>query len=251
MQYVSVLDDIGHVCYVSHMGTDLTVVNSARVSFDKESHWEIDQDAQERLINSKSKFNDTDIQVLPERDKKLIKYLASHNHWTPFAHPQITLRIKAPVSIRTQLFKHKVGFTENEVSRRYVNTSPEFYSPLWRNSPTDGAKQGSSGFVESTERLEFYNQESSNLYRYAFELYDKLIEDGIAPEQARFMLPQGMYTEWYWTGSLAAFARVCKQRTDKSAQWEVQEYAKGISQIISPLFPVSWQYLIGNNNENY
>ena len=208
--------DHGFVEYVSHMGDDLTVVNAARVSFNKKS----------------LEFGD--------RDEKLISYLAKHNHWTPFSHPQITLRIKAPIFVRTQMFKHKVGFTENEISRRYVTFNPEIYTPRWRFAPTDGAKQGSSGFIEDTESID-------NMYIPAIvdciNIYNNLLKQGVAPEQARAILPQGTYTEWWWTGSLSAYARVFKQRIDAHAQWEVQQYASAISNIIAPLFPVCWKVL--------
>ena len=119
----------GHVDLVDHMGSDLTVCNAARVSFSKDTEWEIDEEAVARLRESGSSYHPEDVQKLGERDQKLIRYLAKHQHWTPFAHPQITLRIKAPVSIRTQMFKHKQGFVENEISRRYVSFKPEFYFP--------------------------------------------------------------------------------------------------------------------------
>jgi thymidylate synthase (FAD) len=222
--------DRGFVQYVAHMGDDLMVVNAARVSFNKMSEMEGDG--------------------LSAKDEKLIKYLAKHNHWTPFAHPQITLRIKAPISIRTQLFKHKVGFVENEVSRRYVKEVPEWYSPMWRKAPTDGAKQGSSGFLKDDENmrpitLTMIEKDYEESCRLAVARYNKLIDEGVAPEQARFVLPQGVYTEWWWTGSLSAYARVYRQRSDPHAQWEVREYADAISAIISPLFPVSWKVLTG------
>lgn len=223
----------GEVAYVNHMGNDLMVVNAARVSFSKESVLETIETPEGTWKN-----------VLSDKDQKLIKYLAKHNHWTPFAHPQITLRIKAPISIRTQLFKSKVGFVENEVSRRYVDTVPEVYIPRWRTRPTTGAKQGSEGFVELGSDI---GNNSHIMYTAAVEssvtVYNDLIARGIAPEQARFVLPQGTYTEWYWTGSLAAYARVCKQRMDPHAQWEVQEYAKAMSKIIAPLYPHSWAAL--------
>ena len=225
-QKIEVLDK-GHVEYVDHMGSDLTVVNAARVSFAKTSEWEIAEDG---AVN------------LSQRDQRLIRYLAEHGHWTPFAHPQITLRIKAPIFVRTQLFKHKVGFTENEISRRYVTHEPEIYNPRWRSAPTNGAKQGSSDFItdETAERrLDFlYGIVTENL-----EVYSKLLELGVAPEQARAVLPQGTYTEWWWTGSLSAYARVFKQRIDTHAQWEVQQYADAIGKILEPLFPHSWAVL--------
>lgn len=226
---IEVLDH-GHVQYVEHMGSDLTVVNAARVSFNKESSW----DYADSHVPSPS---------LPEKDGKLIAYLAKHNHWTPFAHPQITLRIKAPISIRTQLFKHKVGFTENEISRRYVSDTPEIYQPTWRSKPTGGAKQGSEDFMPHDSVHEDLCYQYHLCISDARNLYEKLIKEGVAPEQARFVLPQGTYTEWWWTGSLAAYARVYKQRSDPHAQWEVRQYAEAIGKIVQPLFPHSWTAL--------
>ena len=237
---IKVLDK-GHAELMDHMGSDLTVCNAARVSFNKESEWGLDFDAIERLKSCP--YNKDDVRVLKEKDEKLIRYLAKHNHWTPFAHPQITLRIKAPVSIRTQFFKHKQGFVENEISRRYVSYEPEFYSPTWRGKPTDGAKQGSEDFITEETRTNLYDAIYRESYETALHVYNTLIEKGIAPEQARFVLPQGMYTEWYWTGSLAAYARFYKQRKDDHAQWEIREYANAIGQIIEPYFPVSWKHL--------
>lgn len=212
---IDVLDK-GFVRYIDHMGSDLIVVNAARVSFAKEV----------------SHFTD--------KDEKLINYLAKYKHWTPFAHPQICLHIKAPISIRTQLFKHKVGFVENEVSRRYVKDEPEYYVPSWRSAPTDGAKQGSSDFMMGTT---MQDEVYRNACDDALDTYKELLSAGVAPEQARFALPQGTYTEWWWTGSLSAYARVCKLRSDSHAQWEVREYAKAISDIVEPIFPYSWKAL--------
>jgi thymidylate synthase (FAD) len=234
--------DHGHVELIDHMGSDLTVCNAARVSFASESEWGIDEAAKKRLEESGSHFSNECIKQLKEKDAKLIAYLAKHNHWTPFAHPQITLRVKAPVSIRTQLYKSKQGLVENEVSRRYVATEPEFYEPRWRSKPTKGAKQGSDDFMV-TENAAASSISYNRAIRQCMKSYDYLIKRGVAPEQARFVLPQGMYTEWYWTGSLAAYARVCKLRTDSHAQWEVQEFAKAIGNILQPLFPVSWSAL--------
>ena len=237
---IEVLDK-GHVELMDHMGTDLTVCNAARVSFNKESEWGLDFDAIERLKSCP--YNKSDVRLLKEKDEKLIRYLAKHNHWTPFAHPQITLRVKAPISIRTQFFKHKQGFVENEISRRYVSYEPEFYSPTWRGKPTDGAKQGSEDFITEETRTNLYDAIYRESYETALHVYNTLIEKGIAPEQARFVLPQGMYTEWYWTGSLAAYARFYKQRKDDHAQWEIREYANAVGEIIKPYFPVSWKHL--------
>jgi thymidylate synthase (FAD) len=226
---INVLDSIGFVQFVSCMGDDLTVVNAARVSFNKESEWE--------------EVNHEGDGILSEKDIKLIKYLAKHKHWTPFAHPQITLRIKAPIFIRTQLFKHKVGFVENEVSRRYVSDPPSVYFPRWRGKPTNGAKQGSEDFMNIDDDYNLVNRHYEMTVREALLTYDELLKRGVAPEQARSVLPQGTYTEWWWTGSLSAYARVYHQRSDSHAQWEVQQYAHAIGQIIEPLFPESWRVL--------
>jgi len=218
---IEVLDH-GEVELVDHMGSDATVVNAARVSF-----------------NKKIEGN------LEESDKKLIGYLADHNHWTPFAHPQITLRIKAPISIRTQFFKHKQGFVENEISRRYVADEPEWYFPKWRAAPTKGAKQGSDGMLDyNTDDAMSIDLWYHEAVTRCIGVYELLISEGVAPEQARFVLPQGCYTEWYWTGSLAAYARFYKQRSDNHAQWEIQQYANAVDRFIQPLFPESWKALI-------
>lgn len=228
---IDVLDK-GFVEYISHMGSDLMVANAARVSFNKESNWDF---IEEEIDGVK-----TMCPVLSEKDTKLINYLAKHSHWTPFAHPQISLRIKAPIFVRAQLGKHQIGLVMNEVSRRYVTYNPEFYSPKWRSAPTDGAKQGSSGFMNHTNLI---SETFDNFCEDSLDLYKELLADGVAPEQARAALPQAMYTEWWWTGSLAALARVYAQRIESHAQWEVQEYAKAIGSIVGPLFPVSWKTL--------
>ena len=234
---IKVLDK-GHVELIDNMGDDLTVVNAARVSFNKESDWETKETVSPTDDDCKMYQMD-----LSEKDKKLIGYLAKHKHWTPFAHPQITLRIKAPIFVRAQLGKHQVGLVMNEVSRRYVTYTPEFYFPTWRSAPTDGAKQGSSGVLP---RNMYINDIYSNLCMDALEVYEELLKHGVAPEQARGALPQSMYTEWWWTGSLAAFARVYAQRIEAHAQWEVQEYGKAMGELIQPLFPVSWNALCGS-----
>jgi thymidylate synthase (FAD) len=244
MESIKVLDH-GFVQYVSHMGSDLTVVNAARVSFSKESEWDTDHEAKARLDSSGSQYRAEDLRVLSQRDSKLIRYLAKHQHWTPFAHPQITIRIKTPIFVRAQLGKHQVGLVMNEVSRRYVSDDPDIYHPRWRKAPTDGAKQGSSGFMEYNHDYNAAAIAFENSAREAFATYKHLMGLGIAPEQARGVLPQSTYTEWWWTGSLAAFARVYAQRIDAHAQWECQEYGKAIGAVIAPLFPHSWAALTG------
>tara|TARA_R110000850_G_scaffold62590_3_gene142266 strand:+ start:1355 stop:2080 length:726 start_codon:yes stop_codon:yes gene_type:complete len=232
--------DAGHVQLVDSMGSDLMVCNAARVSFSKDTEWDRDEEAISRLKKSGSSYHEEDVRKLSERDTKLIRYLAKHNHWTPFAHPQITLRIKAPISIRTQFFKHKQGFVENEISRRYVSFEPEFYFPYWRGKPKDNAKQGSDDFIAIEGKI---IKNHTDAVKLCLHTYNELLRDGVAPEQARFILPQAMYTEWYWTGSLAAYARFYKQRIDEHAQWEIRQYASAIGKLIRPLFPVSWQEL--------
>ncbi len=229
---INVLDK-GFVRYIDHMGNDLMVVNAARVSFNKTSDWD-----------SEPNFAGVREQKLSDRDAKLIGYLAKHNHWTPFAHPQITLHIKTPIAIRAQMGKHQVGFVMNEVSRRYVKDLPEVYDPRWRSAPTDGAKQGSSDFMCGTTFIDDYYHKSTE---ESMACYEELLANGVAPEQARFVLPQGTYTEWWWTGSLAGYARVCKLRSDPHAQWEVREYAAAIAKTIEPLFPHSWNALMQND----
>lgn len=224
-----------NVEYANHMGDDLMVANAARVSFAKHKSAE-----------------EADWSDEPGSDKRLINYLASHGHWTPFGHPQITVRVKAPIFVARQLYKHKVGFTENEVSRRYVDDAPDFFLPSeWRGRPTNGAKQGSSdevikmmhfkGVAESWKGD--VNNFVTNHYDASMRLYNSMIEAGIAPEQARMILPQSMYTEWYLTGSLSAFARLCKQRMDSHAQSETREIAVMIDNIVGNLYPVSWEAL--------
>jgi len=220
---VKVLDH-GHVQLVDWMGSDLSVCDAARVSFNKQSQLDENGD-------------------LTERDAKLIAYLSKHDHFTPFCHGMVTLRIKCPIFVRAQLGKHQIGLTMNEVSRRYVTFEPEVYLPLWRAAPTNGAKQGSSGRIEDMDLCIKMRQEYDSVAKDCIKLYNDLLTDGVAPEQARAILPQGTYTEFVWTGSLYAFARIYKLRIDSHAQWEIQEYAKAIDKLIAPLFPVSWQTL--------
>ena len=221
------------VDYVDHMGTDLTVVNAARVSFDKESSWEYGETID-------PEYGPIRLEHLSDADVKLIAYLAKHNHWSPFAHTSIQLRVKAPIFVARQLVKHQVGGVWNEVSRRYVDSEPEFYFPeVWRGRPTDGAKQGSSGEVTHVHGV-LVSHGAQYAASTALGTYNQLIDGGVAPEQARMILPQNMMTEWYWTGSLMFFARVCAQRLDPHAQAETSEVARQIADIVRPRFPVSW-----------
>lgn len=216
---------------VDYMGTDLSVVNAARVSFDKRSDWVYEDDEW-----------DGPLWKLSEADAKLIHYLAKHNHWTPFAHTSISLRMKAPLPIRTQCFKHKQGFVENEESRRYISSTPTFFMPeYFRNAPTNGAKQGSSGVhYDSEDWKDIYRDFAKD----AINLYGQMIADGVCPEQARFVLPQGCEVQWIWTGNLYAYANFYLKRTDPHAQKEIRDLAKMVGGIIEPLFPVSWKALV-------
>jgi thymidylate synthase (FAD) len=227
-------DMISSVGLVDYLGSDLSVVNAARVSMAKESRWDIDEVIDVGFPNYRERH-------LSDKDKGLIRYLATHNHWTPFSHPQITLRIKMPIFIARQWFKHQVGFTRNETSRRYVDSVPELYIPtLWRKR-AERVKQGSSDTaVDNSHQIEWNVKAAAHR---AIQLYDDLLTDGVCPEQARMVLPQSMYTEFIETGSLAAYARLCKLRLDPHAQQEVRWYAEEVAEIIKPLFATSWEAL--------
>ena len=224
--------------YINHMGDDLLVVNAARVSFDKESYWE----------NEEWRHPDfEEPNYLSDKDARLISYLAKHGHWTPFSHPQITLRETVPIFVARQRFKHTVGFTYNEVSRRYVDDEPTFYYPTsWRKRPSKSVKQGSGDDFDRSQQF-ILNGNYDAYIKAAEQMYkDLVLYAGVAPEQARMVLPQSMYTSYYVTGSLAAFARAYKQRSDSHAQQEIQELAKQWGEIIEPLFPCAWKALTEN-----
>lgn len=202
------------VVLLDTMGSDLTVANAARVSFAKRS------------------------EALTERDEGLIRYLAKHRHWTPFGHCFASFHIKAPIFVARQLARHSVGLCWNEVSRRYVDDPPEFYLPaVWRPRPVNKKQGSGEGSVDVDSPSAFL---VSAVCRSA---YDKLIEAGVAPEQARMVLPQNTMTEWWWSGSLAAFARVCGLRLQEDAQAETREVASLIDTILAGRFPVSWAAL--------
>lgn len=205
--------------YVCHMGSDLLVVNAARVSFRKR-HTTFDGN-----------------------DAKLVRYLAEHKHWTPFAHPHLTVHCTAPFFVVRQAFKHKIGFVENEVSRRYVDDEPEFFAPEeWRGRAED-KKQGSGEVLHPYTQLDaFHYLDKARLA--AIDSYHQLLAMGVAPEQARIVLPMATMTEWYWTASLVAFARFCKLRMSADAQRETAVLADSIAQIIDKIFPVCWPALM-------
>lgn len=200
---------------IDKMGTDLTVVNSARVSFGKNK------------------------EVMDAGDEKLISFLAKHNHWSPFAHCTLQFRIKAPVFVARQLVKHQVGLSWNEISRRYVDNEPEFYIPKSWRLRADDKKQGSSD-----ETIEY---DISSTMEFLKQTYQNLLGQKVAPEMARMVLPQNMYTEWYWTGTLYAFARICDLRCAMDTQAETRVVADQIDELTQKEFPISWKYLRNND----
>lgn len=220
---------------IDYMGSDLSVVNAARVSFHKESDWEYEYD----------KHDGHGPGHLKASDQKLINYLAVHNHWSPFAHTSIQIRVTAPIFVARQLVKHQVGGVWNEVSRRYVDDEPSFYFPsVWRGKP-ENAKQGSSGVVDLNMLADACASPSA-LVKECLRTYSEMIALGVAPEQARMVLPQNTMTEWIWTGSLMFFARVCKLRLDPHAQEETRQVAEQINKLIPDEFKHSWKALIDN-----
>jgi thymidylate synthase (FAD) len=217
MQKVQVLDK-GFVELIDTFGDDLTVVNAARVSFHKESH------------------------EMTVQDEKLIKYLAKHNHITPFFHPQVRLRVKMPIFVAREWFRHQIGFARNEVSRRYVDEPPECYVPDIVRARDAKLKQGSKAEgVENNDEARAFIEESN---RIAMSSYDTLLKMGVAPEVSRTVLPQGMYTEFVETGSLSAYQRLCNLRLDPGAQWEIRQYAEILAKMLEDRFPVSWKALM-------
>jgi thymidylate synthase (FAD) len=201
-------------------GGDRSVVMAARVSFDKEPE------------------NYTE-----EQNAKLIKYLADHRHMTPFRHNFIQLRCEMPIFLARQMGKHQAGLTLNEVSRRYVDTPPEFYTPdEWRGRPEGSIKQGSGCVHKDSDAIV---KGMVTTYEYYKELYSGLIEIGVSPEQARMILPQSMMTTWIWSGNLLAFHHVYKERIAEGAQLEAKDFAHKLGVILEQLFPVSFKALKG------
>lgn len=215
------------VDYIDHMGDDLRAANCARVSFDK---WKEEFDA---------------------KDAKLIDYLAQHDHWTPFAHCVVSLRITVPFFVARQLDKHQIGLVKNEVSRRYVDTEPEFYITDKLGARADNKKQGAkegefiTQVVLGSKELPWaVSSVLDNLYSICLARYNALLEAGCAPEDARMVLPLATYTSWIWTGSLAAYARVYNLRSKSDAQRQTRLIAQYIDEVTRPLFPYSWSALV-------
>lgn len=212
-------DNSGSLELLGCFGDDLTVVNAARVSFSKESN------------------------ELTEGDKKLISYLAKHNHVSPFFHPQIRLRIKMPIFVAREWYRHTIGFARNEVSRRYVDSLPECYIPELESirERDSNKKQGSKS--TPVDNAHYVKTCIDNATRSSIHTYNVLIEEKVAPEVARMILPQSMHTEFIETASLYAYARLCKLRLSPDAQHEIRLYAEALSNLLEKEFPVSWAAL--------
>lgn len=221
------------VTLVDHMGSDLHVVNAARVSFHKESTWVWDEEYSEFVEG-----------VLKPGDAKLINYLAKHKHFSPFNHAFITMRVKAPIFVARQLVKHKF-MPWNEVSRRYVDDEPEFYIPKhqWRLR-ADNVKQGSSDEHLDADTSVYVQHDVEQAAIVALSTYEFLLKMKVSPEQARAVLPQSMMTEWIWSGTLGAYCDMLRLRLDPHTQYESRIVAEKIHEIIKPLFPVSVSALL-------
>jgi thymidylate synthase (FAD) len=255
--------------YIDHCGSDLSVVNAARVSFGKKSEFTKEcHNCGEHTVSKYEHINlwecgscyidiDQVNMKISDRDTKLIQYLAKHKHISPFGHAFASFHVKAPIFVARQLVKHKF-LRWNEISRRYVDDEPEFYVPdVWRGRSAD-KKQGSSDEAVDVPPFEDYYVdyqgglhigESSEHNLYCLEYYKHLLDAGVAPEQARMVLPQSTMTEWYWSGSLDAFADMCRLRLPSDTQQETRVVAQQISEKMSELFPVSWAALIKGETE--
>jgi len=217
-------DGKGFIELIEVFGNDLTVVNAARVSFHKESH------------------------KLSGRDEKLIQYLAKHQHMSPFFHPIIRFRIKMPIFVAREWWRHTIGFTRNEVSRRYVDDMPDIFVPKKLRMRDKNLKQGSK--EEAIAENQQFVQQMQTFCDKALEYYELLLQSGVAPEQARMILPQSMHTEFIETASLGGYARLVQLRVDAAAQREIQQYAQLVDLFLQEQFPVSWKALIKGENPN-
>jgi thymidylate synthase (FAD) len=236
--------------YINHYLSDRDVANYARQSFAKvaDNFTEAQNGNLIRFLARGMQSGDwekllerMEFAVTLEDAKELAVYLRKiPEHWVPFGHPHITLRMQAPIPIRVQCFKHKVGFVESEESRRYISSRPEVYVPPHFRSKAENVKQGSG---DEHPHSDFWLSEYQHQCNRSISMYEDMISDGVCPEQARFVLPQGCEVNWVWTGSLYAFANFYNLRSDSHAQKEVQELAEQVNQIIAPLFPVSWAAL--------
>lgn len=218
---INKMETLGRIELINYMGNDITIVNAARVSFKKE------------------------IDKIEINDIKLLNYLAKNNHFTPFTHGQIQLRIKMPIFVARQWFKSNIGISRNEISRRYISEEPSFYIPeYFRNKPDKSIKQGSVDIKNGLSS--HFSKRYFSVISNSKQIYDDMIRAGIAPEMARMILPQSMHTEFIETGSLFAYFRIWNLRQDKHAQLEIQWFANEIDKIISEIFPNSWKALKNN-----
>lgn len=205
---------------VDSMGDDLRVANVARVSFNK---WKEEMD---------------------DKDVRLIDYLASHEHFSPFRHTAVSIRCKAPIFLVRQLGKHQAGLSWNEVSRRYVDAGIEYYVPdSWRARPADGIKQGSGG---THYQSDVWADEYAAIVMNCMNLYANMVQDGVAPEMARMVLPQSMMVDWVWTGNLLSFFHVYRLRAGEGAQVEAKVFAERLKEVLEPIFPHCWKALTEN-----
>lgn len=238
--------------YIQHTGSDLMVANAARVSFDKESTWLYDSEFPEMYIESLHNGSGYTIddpgvtKTLSEKDAKLIRYLANHKHTSPFNHSFITVKVRAPIFVSRQLVKHEY-MPINEISRRYVDDEPTFYFPSEWRKRAENKKQGSSDEVFVGDIAKALSLKSEECARVCLETYNFFLENGVCPEQARMHLSLNMNTEWYWSGTLKAFAKMLSLRLDPHTQKESTDVAKEIRKIIEPLFPVSVPALLAIN----
>lgn len=206
---------------IEYAGGDLSVVNSARVSFNKS------------------------VETITERDEKLIRYLAEHQHTTPFRHNFVSLRCSVPLFLARQLMKHQAGLSWNEESRRYVDSTPAFFAPKkWRRRPEKSIKQGSS-----SEAVEGIEKSYENYLDFARQFYQYFLDEGVAPELARMVLPQSMMVNFIWSGNILAFAHVYKLRSGEGAQEEAKEFAQLLDKAIAPCFPIAWDVLTKGETE--
>ena len=236
--------------YENHYLSDTDVANYARQSFGKLAE-NFTEEQNNNLIRFLARgmakgdweylVQEVSTGMSPSKAKELAVYLRSiPEHWVPFGHPHITIRMSAPVPIARQAFKHKIGLVESEESRRYVSHTPVVYVPDAFRSAAASVKQGSGDTHPDSEYwVDRYRMRAEKCIQH----YEDMIQAGICPEQARFILPQGVEVNWVWTGSLYAYANFYNQRSDSHAQKEIQELAEQINQIIAPLYPVSWQAL--------
>jgi thymidylate synthase (FAD) len=218
---IKVLDK-GFVHLVDHMGSDLSVVNAARVSFGKQK------------------------EAFEESDAKLVDYLAAHEHTSPFRHTALTLHVKAPIFVFRQWMKHRIGSEFNEISGRYVEfPEEEFYVPEYFRRQAKVNKQGSEGTIQEELHARAMSSYLESC-RASVSTYKELLSLGVCREQARCVLPVGLYSEVYWTVSLQAVAHFIRLRADSHAQWEIQQYAAAVRQLVEPLYPVGLKALLAS-----